>query len=60
MYNCMCFVNMYVFGFFLLYMFCMLISLGLMFVCRVYYSYFIMLVAYITCMFFLHEERRKK
>jgi hypothetical protein len=52
MYNGIYFVNMYVFGFFLLYMFCMLRSLGVLFVCRVYYSYFIMLVAYITCMFF--------
>jgi len=60
MYKCMNFVKMYVFGFFFLCMFCMLISLGLLFVCRVYYSYFIMLVAYISCMFSLHEERGKK
>ncbi len=35
MYVCMCFMNIYVFGFFLVYVFCMLIILGLLFVYKV-------------------------
>jgi hypothetical protein len=51
LYVCMWPVSMYVFQFFLLHLFCMLTILGLLFVCKVYYSHHVVLVIGIICTF---------